>query len=219
MTVAIAPISSAPRAEVQREHIVLRNVTWDTYLRLRRECNDLDMTFDHGALEIMPPSPAHEKIGKFIARLVETLTLELRIPIVGLGRTTWNSESILRGLEADECYYIAHADWATGRESFNLANDFPPDLAIQVDIYSNSLNKEDIYRELRIPELWRYGAGKLTVRLLDATGKYADSSHSACLPMLPVSMIESVVARRNTANDTHLIGEFQMWMRQALILK
>jgi Uma2 family endonuclease len=165
----------------------------------------------------MPPPPQHERIGKFIARLVETMTLELKIPIVGLGSTTWHSKLIGRGLEADECYYVARAAWAASRDLFDLSVDPPPDLAIEVDITSSSLNKEDIYRDLRVPELWRYDEGHLVIRALTAGRGYESVPRSLSFPMLPPQVIDDFVARRSAADDMTLMLEFREWVRNHLV--
>jgi Uma2 family endonuclease len=217
-TIASQPPAVLPEFPQQRRGVVMQNISWDVYQSLLRDLDGqhLSLTYDRGTLEIMPPSPRHERIGEFVGRLVETLTLELGIPIVGLGSATWYSKIIDRGLEADKCYYVARAEWAAGREVFDLNIDPPPDLAIEVDITSSSLDKEDIYRALGVPELWRYGGGHLAVRALNADLQYETMTRSLCFPMVPLQIIEDFVARRNRGSDTALMLEFQGWVRATL---
>lgn len=194
--------------------VLLRDISWETYETLVRELEGqhLRLTYDRGLLEIMSPSPTHGRIGKFIARMVESLTLELNIPLVGLGNTTWKKQSAGRGLEADECYYIARAEWAMSREDFDLEVDPPPDLAIEVDVTASSIDKEVIYASLGVPELWRYD-DSLQILALDPNGEYAAREVSQFLPMLPRSVVDQFVARRTTAHDTALMLEFVQWVR------
>ncbi len=209
MTATATPIPSAG------QRVVLREISWQTYESLLRELEGqhLRLTYDRGALEIMSPSPRHAKVGKLIARLVETFTLELNIPLVGLGNTTWRSESLERGLEADECYYVARADWAAGREDFDLTVDPPPDLAIEVDISSSSLKKREIYAALGVPELWRYEDDKLTIFVLSHK-EYAPALQSLNLPTLPPAVIEQFVRQRTKrTTDTAIVAEFAAWVR------
>jgi len=42
-----------------------------------------------------------------------------------------------------------------------LETDPPPDLAIEIDITSTSVNKFGIYLALGVPELWRYNGRDL----------------------------------------------------------
>jgi Uma2 family endonuclease len=163
----------------------------------------------------MSPSPKHGKIGKLIARLVETYTLEKEIPLVGLGTTTWKSEAIQRGLEADECYYVRNAEWAAPKEEFDLTVDPPPDLAIEVDITSSSLNKQEIYADLGVPELWRHEDERLKILLLDkATKTYVESLTSMALPELRPEVIDRFVTMRTSgATDTAILLQFAQWVR------
>ena len=197
--------------------VLLRGVSWETYETLLREVEGqhLRLTYDRGLLEIMSPSPKHGKIGKLIARLVETYTLEKEIPLVGLGTTTWKSEAIQRGLEADECYYVRNAEWAAPKEEFDLTVDPPPDLAIEVDITSSSLNKQEIYADLGVPELWRHEDERLKILLLDkATKTYVESLTSMALPELRPEVIDRFVTMRTSgATDTAILLQFAQWVR------
>ena len=201
------------------ERVVLRGVSWDTYEALLRDLAEqhFRLTYDRGTLEIMSPfGRRHGRSGVLISRLVESFTFELGIPIVGLRNVTWKSESLAKGLEADECYYIANAAWvATLDEDYEirLPGDPPPDLAIEVDITSSTLNKESIYASLGVPELWRWEDGRLQVRALRSDGTYERKSFSAAIPQLPISVIEQYVSRRTTADDTTVMREFTAWVR------
>jgi Uma2 family endonuclease len=91
------------------EHILLRDISWDTFQSLIQELESQPskrLTYDNGLLEIWMPLPPHERYKKFLARLVECLTEELDIKICSLGSTTWRRQELLKGVEADECYYI-----------------------------------------------------------------------------------------------------------------
>jgi Uma2 family endonuclease len=204
---------------IVERRILLRDVSWETYETLLRELEgqQLRLTYDRGLLEIMSPSPKHGKIGKLIARVVETFTLEKDIPIVGLGNTTWKSEVMRKGLEADECYYVQNAQWAAGRDEIDLNVDPPPDLAIEVDITSSSLDKQSIYAELGVPELWRHDDERLTILLLDKpTKRYRESSSSLCLPELLPEIVERYVRLRTSGmTDTAILAEFARWVRGA----
>ena len=125
MTTAAAPIPAvrshppSAAAAVDEPRVLLRNISWETYEALLRdlECSNVRLTYDRGDLEIISPSPMHEKTGKVLGRMVEHLTLELNIPLVALAHTTWKHQALAKGCEADECYYIPRATWAIGRET------------------------------------------------------------------------------------------------------
>ena len=204
-------------AALPQERVLLRGVSWETYESLLRELDgqQLRLTYDRGWLEIMSPSLRHGNIGKLVARMVETYTLEKRIPIVGFGNATWKSATLQKGAEADECYYVEHASWAAGREEFDPDVDPPPDLVIEVDITSSSLNKQQIYADLGVPELWPHEDERLKILLLDkATKTYVGSPGSLALPELLPEVIDRYVAMRTSgATDTAILLQFAQWVR------
>ena len=60
----------------------------------------------------MSPSDEHEHVKKLMGRMIEVLG----IPIRSAGSTTFKSQLQQRGLEPDECYYVAHEQQMRGRE-------------------------------------------------------------------------------------------------------
>jgi Uma2 family endonuclease len=77
---------------------VLTGIRWDTYEALLTDLGDrpIHLTFDRGRLEIMTPSSEHERYRKFLGRLIETMTLELRIAIASAGSTTIKRRDLQR---------------------------------------------------------------------------------------------------------------------------
>ena len=68
----------------------------------------------------------------------------------------------------------------------DLAVDPPPDLAIEIDITSSSVDREEIYAALGVPEIWRYDGDTLRIFLLRLDGTYELSETSTCFPFLPI---------------------------------
>src|SRR4051812_13714127 len=88
-------------------HIVLENITWETYERLLREAGErhIRMTYDDGDLEIMTLSFGHENVGELIGVLISFLAFELNIPIRSGGSTTLRRKLKRKGLEPDKCFW------------------------------------------------------------------------------------------------------------------
>src|SRR5438067_2106603 len=105
-TITTEPLRTARVSPDQR--ITLRGISWETYLRLVEEIGNQHVlkAYNRGVLELMSPGPLHEDYAKLLARLVETVTVELRIPRRSRRSTTWNRPEAERGLEADECYFL-----------------------------------------------------------------------------------------------------------------
>jgi Uma2 family endonuclease len=220
LTIASPPTSIPPPAGDRPEPILLTGISWDTYRRLRTECDrgHVKMTYDRGALEIMPPRADHSMVTRFIDQMITVTCEELHIELAGYRDTTWQKEAADRGLEADDCYYIQHVQVANERGAdINVERDPPPDLAVETDITHSTIDKEAVYSGLGVPELWRWDDGRLRVRLLGPDGLYADADRSRALPMLPPHVVEGFVRRRwRGEGESKLKTEFRGWVRANL---
>jgi Uma2 family endonuclease len=206
MTATAAPISPAGN-----QHLILHDVSWKLYTQLLREVGNraIRMTFNEGELEIMSPLPEHEKYKKRIGRMIEIISLESNIPMEPLGSTTFALEDLLKGLEADECYYIQHSAEIRGKKRLNLTIDPPPDLAVEVDITSRSIRREPIYAALGVPEIWRFANSRLAILHLGAKGTYRTASRSKSFPFLPITSFESFLLRLEDEEQTSVLREFR----------
>jgi Uma2 family endonuclease len=199
-----------------QQHIVLDDVSWDLYEHLLDEVGDrpIRMTYDDGRLEIMSPLPKHNRWSRRIGSMIHLACVELNIPMVPLGSTTFRDAAKKKGLEPDECFYLKNADAAMKMEkAFDPAVDPPPDLAIEVDITRRSIARQPIYAALGIPELWRFDGTSLTVLALRPDGRYQPQADSVSFPFLPVPELDKFLARLRTENDTAVMRSFQQWVR------
>jgi hypothetical protein len=93
-----------------------------------------------------------------------------------------------------------------------LCVDPPPDLAIEIDVSSSSLDQLSIYTDLAVPEVWLYDAVTLKVYQLQPEGTYAQQTRSPSFPFLPLDQIEGFLARRNETDETW-IPSFRAWVK------
>jgi Uma2 family endonuclease len=195
--------------------VVLPHVTWSTFESLLAETDHRNtrFTYDQGYLEIMSPSEKHERLKTFLGHVVEMTAVEWNIPIRCCGSTTLKNEFKQRGLEPDECYYVANEPHVRGREEIDLSIVPPPDLAIEVDISSGSLDQLSIYSDLGVPEVWIYDAATLKIYQLQPDGKYLQQTRSPAFPFLPLEEIENFLARRNETDETTWIRSFRAWVK------
>ena len=139
--------------------------------------------------------------------------VEWNIPIRSSGSTTLKNELKQRGLEPDECYYVANESQVRGCEEIDLLIAPPPDLAIEVDISTSSLDQLSIYADLGVPEVWLYDGATLKVHQLQSDGKYVQQTRSPSFPFLPLEEIEGFFARRNETDETTWIRSFRAWVK------
>jgi Uma2 family endonuclease len=208
----VIAVLSPPPPE-QRFH--LSGIPWETYVLFSDGLGPrhIRVTYDRGEMEIMALSPRHENRKKVLGRFVETLTEELEIDIASFGSMTCRREDMLRGLEPDDAYWIAHEPVVRGRKDLDLATDPPPDLAIEVEISRSVLDRISIYAALKVPELWRWDGKTLTVNLLGERGTYRVSKRSKAFPFLPLKEVTSFL-NRTDLSETQLIRAFRSWVRE-----
>ena len=199
--------------------IVLSGISWELYEQLRENEENwhVRMAYDNGRLELMSPSRDHERIKKWIARLIEAFTEELGTPLQSLGSTTWKRSELAKGLEADECYYILNHHRVCRLPEIDLAVDPPPDLAIETEISRSAVAKLRIYSALKVPEFWRWRKKGLTAYSLNEQGKYVERELSLNLPRLRVKDLDPFLDFELAADETAWIRKFRAWVRERFI--
>jgi Uma2 family endonuclease len=202
--------------ELPEQKVILSGVSWDTYSRLLAEHDDSPGTrfnYDDGALEIMVLSPEHERLKQTLATLVELVAAELEIDVDGVGSTTFRREEFAKGFEADASFYVQNAGQVAGKKRIDLRVDPPPDLAIEIDITSPSLNKFAIYAALSVPEIWRCDGNRVAI-FCYSEGKYVEVEMSKILPPLTARLLSTLVAESATMKRSKWVRHVRESARQ-----
>ena len=197
------------------QHFVLEDASWDIYEKLLHEVGDrpIRLTYDEGRLEIMSPLPEHERPKKIIGRMIEMLAFELDVPMVSLGSTTFSRKDKSKGLEPDECYYFKNEQRMRGRKRLDLKKDPPPELVVEIDITSRSIDREPIYAALGVPEVWRYDGRRL--RCLNLLGsEYHIRKRSLAFPFLEPAQLQRFLDMLPQQDETSIIKAFVAWVRK-----
>ncbi|NET03929.1 MAG: Uma2 family endonuclease [Symploca sp. SIO2B6] len=166
--------------------LLLQDVSWQMFEKILEELGETRaarVSYSKGSLEIMTPLPEHEDDKVIIGDLVKALLEELDIEFRSLGSTTFKSQKMQQGLEADDCFYIQNEAVIRGKKRIDLNFDPPPDLAIEIDLTTRTWFNN--YEVLGVPELWRYDGQKLEINVLK-DGKYVESDTSYNFPQLPI---------------------------------
>lgn len=215
MTIAEAVKSPPASTEFERGHFVFEGATWEFYQRtleqLERAGQHARVTFDNGRMEIMTTSGWHESIKTCVARLLEHYSFVKDIPIQGFGNVTCQREDLLKGLEPDECYYIANKVLLDPTGLVDLVNGPPPDLVVEVEVTRSDVPKRPIYAALGVPEVWAIGAERLAVLKLEGNA-YVSVDKSRYVPDL--DMTEFLRFIRVARLDQHEgVKAFDAWLR------
>lgn len=194
----------------------MSSVSWATYSKLLsafESCPGTRLTYDRGELEIMLPSFRHDRRAHFLNRLICTLTEEAGLPVVGGRSTTLRRRRKRRGLEPDDCYWIRSAGRIARRDRVDLNVDPPPDLAVEIDETSSSLNRIGIYDALEVPELWRVVEGVLGFFRRAETGGYVAIERSLAFPWLAAGELAKFLEEGIQAGDENaVIKRFREWI-------
>lgn len=190
-------------------------VPWEEYERLPESLSDqhsVRIYYDQGRLEIMAPSRMHEAPTGIITRLMGVLSDELQIDIEPLGMTTLKAEMKEQGAEPDASFYIQQARLIIGKDDLDLQHDPPPDVIIESDHTSSSLDKFAIYASLGVPETWRISNRQVRIHLLE-TGSYSESSVSRVFPFLSADTLNAFLEQGLRQRTSAAARAFRDWLR------
>lgn len=194
MTLIASPPVPVQSPDPLPGRVLLRGISWDGYQKLLDDLGDthVHLTYDDGLLEIEVPSKRHEELSRLAGGLVYELLNAAGLDYQPLGATTWKHKPLLKGIEADECYYIQRVASIAGKEEIDLGVDPPPDLAIEVEVSGSAMDKMRVYEALGVPEVWRIQEDA-SIRFLrrNAAGGYDQISESVAVPRANPTLIET----------------------------
>ena len=185
-----------------------------TLLVAGTQCAGTDLLMTEGVGNHVAVARARS-VKRVTGRMVEMLTFERNIPISSSGSTTLRDVLKQRGLEPDECYYIAHERAMRGRDEFDPAVDPPPDLAIEVNLSRSSVDKLSIYADLGVPEIWTFcRRPTLEVYQLQAGETYRATERSVAFPFLKAADLQRFLDERHGAEETAWTRRYCDWVRE-----
>lgn len=172
-------------------HLLIDDVTWEQYEALLAELGEERciprINYCDGTLELMSPLPAHERPHRIIAYIVTAILDAQNQAWEDFGSTTFKKPK-RAGLEPDTCFYIQNAERVRELMRLDMANDPPPDLAIEADVTSKTTL--DAYAVIGVPEVWIYDNGRLTIYVLEASAsEYVESATSLTFPSLDIKEV------------------------------
>jgi Uma2 family endonuclease len=207
---------STAQSRVKPDAAVLHDIDWGTYTTLLRAFEGrrhFRLTYDRGTLEIRSPLWEHERPAYILGRFIDVITDELQLPCEPGRTVTLRRRRKSRGLEPDNCYWIACAERLAGKTRLDLRVDPPPDLAIEMDVTHSSLDRMSIYAALGVPEVWRVTSEGLTFNILES-GIYQGRPRSLSFPQLASADLVAFLAQLGSTGTTALVAQFRDWVRQ-----
>ena len=195
------------------QKLIHQGVGWDFYERILKEyadSNGLHFAYDDGFLEVEVPLAKHERANRILQDLVTTICVEKDVDFVNAGSTTFRKQAKTKGVEPDTCFYIQKAVKIRGNLDIDLKKDPPPDLVIEVDITSPSLDKMPIYAALGVPEVWLYKGKK--VEFYKLYGEfYQETSNSTFFPPLSSEKATEFLRKGLIESSSKWFKEVRVW--------
>ena len=189
----VKPISQIRLAPGSTVTIV--NVSWQEFESMLEELGEnrsARLSYSKGTLEVMVPLPEHERPKELISDIVKTLLKATSRGYEPFGSTTFKQEGTA-GVEPDACFYIQNYQRMISRRRLQ-PDDPPPDLAIECDVTSKTTL--EAYEAIKVPELWVYDSGKLTIYILK-NENYVKSDISPTFPHISLNQIIPAAIERS----------------------
>ena len=204
--------------EIAEQRVILSNISWETFEQILKELGDnrgTRLAYNNGLLEIMTPLGPHENNNRFIDDLVRAIADELNLNLKKFGSLTMKRSKKLKGAEPDSCYYLQNEPLVRSKQDIDLDKDPPPDLVLEIDMTSGSLDKQPIYAAIGVPELWRYDGNKLEVFVLQQLdGEYEAVSKSPTFPWMSMDVIPRFIRQSLVDGETATLRSFREWVRE-----
>ena len=196
--------------------VILNSVSWDTFNQLLQELGDKRsqrLAYSQGTMEIMTPLGKHEHSNRFIERLIYVIIDELELEVKSLGSLTLKADNLQKGVEPDSCFYIQNELRVRNKQNIEIGIDPVPDLVLEIDVTSSSLDKLSIYGALEVPEIWRYNGYTLTALVWDEHNQvYQVSDYSRAFPWLKVSELSGFMQQCLRDGETQTLKDFRRWL-------
>lgn len=195
--------------------ILLTDISWNEYEMFLKDFEERAgwrLAYDGGRLEIMPPTPEHEEYSFSFHDFIRAYCDEFDINLEGRRSATFRREFLEKGVEPDECYYIQTAKKIAGKRL--PTKNFPvPDIAVEIDVTTESLDKFPIYAALKVLEVWIYDGATVSFYELEAEN-YHRISHSRALPLLLAEKLTEYLGMSRAKGQTFALKSFRAWLRE-----
>ncbi len=194
--------------------------TWSTFqdlLEARGDRSSPRYMYCDGRLTIVSPGTLHEKLKKRLAGFIEDICVGLEIEMMAFGSTLYLDEGSKRtGSEPDESYYVTNLDQVRDNDRIVMGVDPAPDLIVEVVATHPLGDTVEVYRRFGVRELWIGRRSQITILVLGADGRYAESSSSLCFPFVERAELSEWAYRQDFPSDTRLRSQFRAWVLEVL---
>jgi Uma2 family endonuclease len=169
---------------IQEKLVTLSDVSWKQFKGIEFQLQDnrsVRLSYLSGILEIMSPiGDKHEYVKRTLSLLLEAYMKHEGIRFYGRGGFTLEEPGYASGTP-DESYCIG-------------SNKETPDIVIEVIVTSGTINRKELYKPKRVPEIWFWKSNQIKIFRLNSSNEYEEVSHSGFFPNLDPSLLLDYIA-------------------------
>jgi Uma2 family endonuclease len=188
---------------IEEKVVTLSCVTWEQFKAIEAQLQnnrEAKLTYLAGMLEIMSPiGDKHEYVKRTLGYLLEAYMRELGIRFYGRGGFTLEEPGYASGTP-DESYCIG-----TNKEI--------PDIVIEVIVSSGTINRKELYKPKKVPEVWFWKSDSIRIFRLNATGEYEEINRSQFFPDLDIVMLLQYISH---PDQYDAVNEFVQAIRKQI---
>ena len=164
---------------IQEKLVTVADVSWEEFKGIEAQLNNnrnVRLSYLSGILEIMSPiGDKHEYVKTTLGYLLEAYMRELGIRFYGRGGFTLEEPGYASGTP-DESYCID-------------SNKETPDIVIEVIVTSGTINRKELYKPKKVPEVWFWKSNQIKIFRLNTTGEYEEVNRSGFFPNLDLALL------------------------------
>ncbi|MEH2162842.1 MAG: Uma2 family endonuclease [Nostoc sp.] len=193
---------SIPLVEQPTEEklVTLKDVSWEQFKGIEtqlQENRNVRLSYLSGILEIMSPiGDKHEKVKSTVGLLLEAYMKELGIRFYRRGGFTLEEPGYASGTP-DESYSIG-----TEKEV--------PDIVIEIIVTSGTINRKELYKPKKVPEVWFWKSNSIKIFRLNEQGEYEQVDRSGFFADLDPALLLNYIAM---PDQYHAVVEFEQVIR------
>lgn len=159
--------------------VTLKDISWEQFKAIEAQLLDnrnVRLSYLSGMLEIMSPiGEEHEFVKTTLSYLLEAYMRELGIRFYGRGGYTLEEPGYASGTP-DESYSVG-------------TNRVVPDIVIEVIVTSGTINRKELYKPKKVPEVWFWKLNWIKIFRLNERGEYEEVEPSGFFPNLDPAML------------------------------
>lgn len=180
--------------------VTLKDVSWEQFKGIEAQLQDnrnIRLSYLSGILEIMSPiGDKHEKVKSTLGLLLEAYMKKLGIRFYRRGGFTLEEPGYASGTP-DESYSIG-----TEREV--------PDIVIEIIVISGTINRKELYKPKKVPEVWFWKSNQIKIFRLSKGGEYEELDRSRFFPDLDPALLLRYIAM---PDQSDAVVEFEQAIR------